>query len=67
MNQNLSVKVSDHAIYCNKYDHVYYVDGCYRKIPLRWMAWEAVILVRLFSFFFFLHVDVKNIKFLNVR
>ncbi|XP_046825475.1 discoidin domain-containing receptor 2-like isoform X1 [Vespa crabro] len=44
VNQNLSVKVSDHAIYCNKYDNVYYVDGCYRKIPLRWMAWEAVIL-----------------------
>ncbi|KZC04736.1 Discoidin domain-containing receptor 2, partial [Dufourea novaeangliae] len=41
---NLEVKVSDHAIYCSKYDHHYYVDAYNTKIPLRWMAWEAVIL-----------------------
>ena len=37
--------MSDHAIYCNKYDHHYFVDGHNVKIPLRWMAWEAVLLV----------------------
>lgn len=32
-------------MYCSKYDGEYYVDECYAKIPLRWMAWEAVISV----------------------
>ncbi|XP_053970588.1 uncharacterized protein LOC128872175 isoform X1 [Hylaeus volcanicus] len=42
--QNLTIKVSDHAMYCSKYDHHYYIDGSNAKIPLRWMAWEAVLL-----------------------
>ncbi|XP_014476730.1 PREDICTED: discoidin domain-containing receptor 2-like isoform X2 [Dinoponera quadriceps] len=41
--KDLLIKVSDQAMYCNKYDGEYYVDECYAKIPLRWMAWEAVI------------------------
>lgn len=41
---DLKIKVSDHAIYCNKYDHHYFIDGHNIKIPLRWMAWEAVLL-----------------------
>ncbi|XP_076764244.1 discoidin domain-containing receptor tyrosine kinase B [Xylocopa sonorina] len=41
---NLTIKVSDHAIYCDKYDHHYFIDGHNAKIPLRWMAWEAVLL-----------------------
>ncbi|KOC61458.1 Discoidin domain-containing receptor 2, partial [Habropoda laboriosa] len=41
---NLTIKVSDHAIYCAKYDHHYFIDGYNVKIPLRWMAWEAVLL-----------------------
>ncbi|OXU17697.1 hypothetical protein TSAR_002230 [Trichomalopsis sarcophagae] len=47
VNKNLIIKVSDHALYCGKYDHEYYVNGYYAKIPLRWMAWEAVLMVRL--------------------
>lgn len=39
------IKVSDHAMYCSKYESEYYVNECYAKIPLRWMAWEAVLLV----------------------
>ncbi|XP_076650199.1 discoidin domain-containing receptor 2-like isoform X2 [Halictus rubicundus] len=42
--QNLTIKVSDHAMYCSKYDHHYYMDAYNGKIPLRWMAWDAVIL-----------------------
>lgn len=41
---DLTIKVSDHAIYCAKYDHHYFLDGYNTKIPLRWMAWEAVLL-----------------------
>ncbi|XP_034181268.2 discoidin domain-containing receptor 2 isoform X1 [Osmia lignaria lignaria] len=44
VSQNLTIKVSDHAMFCKKYDHHYYIDGCNAKIPLRWMAWEAVLL-----------------------
>lgn len=43
--KDLLIKVSDQAMYCSKYDSEYYVDECYAKIPLRWMAWEAVLLV----------------------
>ncbi|KAK0084427.1 hypothetical protein PV326_006263 [Microctonus aethiopoides] len=42
--KNLIIKVSDHAMYCRKYDNEYYVNEFYTKIPLRWMAWEAVLL-----------------------
>ncbi|EFN64360.1 Discoidin domain-containing receptor 2 [Camponotus floridanus] len=41
--KDLLIKVSDQAMYCSKYDNEYYVDECYAKIPLRWMAWEAVL------------------------
>ncbi|XP_020292195.1 uncharacterized protein LOC109858901 [Pseudomyrmex gracilis] len=41
--KDLLIKVSDQAIYCNKYDGEYYIDESYAKIPLRWMAWEAVL------------------------
>ncbi|XP_034942255.1 epithelial discoidin domain-containing receptor 1-like isoform X2 [Chelonus insularis] len=44
VSKNLTIKVSDHAMYCSKYDGEYYVNECYTKIPLRWMAWEAVLL-----------------------
>ncbi|XP_076248235.1 discoidin domain-containing receptor 2-like [Calliopsis andreniformis] len=44
VDKNLTIKVSDHAMYCTKYDHHYYIDGNNGKIPLRWMAWEAVLL-----------------------
>ncbi|EZA62255.1 Discoidin domain-containing receptor [Ooceraea biroi] len=40
---DLLIKVSDQAMYCSKYDSEYYMDECYAKIPLRWMAWEAVL------------------------
>ncbi|XP_012523406.1 uncharacterized protein LOC105829245 [Monomorium pharaonis] len=41
--KDLLIKVSDQAMYCSKYDSEYYIDECYAKIPLRWMAWEAVL------------------------
>ncbi|XP_058799560.1 discoidin domain-containing receptor 2-like [Phymastichus coffea] len=44
VNKNLIIKVSDHALYCSKYDHEYFVNGYYAKVPLRWMAWEAVLM-----------------------
>ncbi|XP_012279194.1 discoidin domain-containing receptor 2 [Orussus abietinus] len=44
VNKNLTIKVSDHAMYCSKYEQDYYVNEYYAKIPLRWMAWEAVLL-----------------------
>ena len=45
VSKNLIIKVSDHAMYCSKYDQEYYVNGYYAKVPLRWMAWEAILLV----------------------
>ncbi|XP_026671582.1 discoidin domain-containing receptor tyrosine kinase B-like [Ceratina calcarata] len=44
VDRNLTIKVSDHATYCTKYDHHYLIDGQNVKIPLRWMAWEAALL-----------------------
>lgn len=43
--KDLLIKVSDQAMYCSKYDNEYYIDECYTKIPIRWMAWEAVLSV----------------------
>lgn len=46
-------------MFCNKYDHHYYIDGCNAKIPLRWMAWEAVLLVSEHS------IDISRIPVLH--
>jgi len=43
--KDLLIKVSDQAMYCSKYDSEYYINDSYVKIPLRWMAWEAVLSV----------------------
>ncbi|XP_015523678.2 discoidin domain-containing receptor 2 [Neodiprion lecontei] len=44
VSKNMTIKVSDHAMYCSKYDQEYYIDDCYARVPLRWMAWEAILL-----------------------
>lgn len=59
---DLLIKVSDQAMYCSKYDGEYYMDECYAKIPLRWMAWEAVLSVILWNFFISLILGIIRIK-----
>ncbi|XP_025833033.1 discoidin domain-containing receptor 2-like [Agrilus planipennis] len=39
-----TVKVSDHAMYCNRYDIDYYISDTKVKLPIRWMAWESLLL-----------------------
>ncbi|XP_049784959.1 discoidin domain-containing receptor 2-like [Schistocerca cancellata] len=39
-----SVKVSDHATYCSRYDRDYYVSDTQARLPVRWMAWESLLL-----------------------
>lgn len=43
--KDLAVKVSDHAMYCDKYEGDYYRSDTKAKLPIRWMAWEALLLV----------------------
>ncbi|CAH1395254.1 unnamed protein product [Nezara viridula] len=38
------IKVSDHAMYCNKYESDYYLSDTKAKLPIRWMAWESLLL-----------------------
>ncbi|XP_026463457.1 discoidin domain-containing receptor 2-like isoform X2 [Ctenocephalides felis] len=42
--KDLAVKVSDHAMYCDKYEGDYYRSDTKAKLPIRWMAWEALLL-----------------------
>ena len=43
--KNYVVKVSDHAIYCTQYENDYYVTDKKSRLPIRWMAWESVLMV----------------------
>ncbi|XP_018915525.2 discoidin domain-containing receptor 2 [Bemisia tabaci] len=42
--KNYVIKVSDHAMYCSQYDLDYYVSDTKTKLPIRWMAWESILL-----------------------
>lgn len=43
--KNYSLKISDHALYCNQYDSDYYVSDTKSRLPIRWMSWESLLLV----------------------
>ncbi|XP_034232550.1 discoidin domain-containing receptor 2-like [Thrips palmi] len=42
--RNYQVKVSDHAVFTAEYDSEYYSSDTGSKLPVRWMAWEALLL-----------------------
>ncbi|XP_049829202.1 epithelial discoidin domain-containing receptor 1-like [Schistocerca gregaria] len=41
---DFSLKVSDHAMYCSRYDLDYYPSDTHTKLPVRWMSWESLLL-----------------------
>lgn len=43
--KNYAVKISDHAMYCGRYEADYYVSDTKARLPIRWMAWESLLLV----------------------
>ncbi|XP_056630665.1 discoidin domain-containing receptor 2-like [Diorhabda sublineata] len=46
IDKNFTVKVSDHAMYCDRYENDYYISDTKARLPLRWMSWEALLLGR---------------------
>ncbi|KAE8746603.1 hypothetical protein FOCC_FOCC006717 [Frankliniella occidentalis] len=42
--RNFQVKVSDHAVFCNEYEPQYYCSDTGSRLPIRWMAWESLLL-----------------------
>lgn len=42
----MRVKVSDHAMWCDRYAGDYYVSDTQARLPVRWMSWEALLLGR---------------------
>ncbi|XP_021918994.1 discoidin domain-containing receptor 2-like [Zootermopsis nevadensis] len=42
--KNYVVKISDHAMYCGQYEADYYVSDTKSRLPIRWMAWESLLL-----------------------
>nr|CAD7439501.1 unnamed protein product [Timema bartmani]CAD7452061.1 unnamed protein product [Timema tahoe] len=44
LGKDYHVKVSDHAMYCCRYEADYYVSDTKAKLPIRWMAWESLLL-----------------------
>ncbi|KAJ8942408.1 hypothetical protein NQ318_014455 [Aromia moschata] len=45
IDKNFTVKVSDHAMYCDRYENDYYISDTKARLPIRWMSWEALLLV----------------------
>ncbi|XP_018579387.1 discoidin domain-containing receptor 2-like, partial [Anoplophora glabripennis] len=46
IDKNFTVKVSDHAMYCERYENDYYISDTKARLPIRWMSWEALLLGR---------------------
>lgn len=46
--KHYSIKISDHAIYASKYNNDYYQVDTKARLPVRWMAWECLLLVSIF-------------------
>ncbi|KAL1117262.1 hypothetical protein AAG570_004588 [Ranatra chinensis] len=42
--KSYQIKVSDHAMYCSQYEGDYYISDTKTKLPIRWMAWESLLL-----------------------
>lgn len=46
IDKSFTVKISDHAMYCSRYEQDYYVSDTKAKLPIRWMSWENLLLGR---------------------
>ncbi|XP_045464943.1 discoidin domain-containing receptor tyrosine kinase B-like [Harmonia axyridis] len=44
IDKSFTVKISDHAMYCDRYEGDYYISDTKTKLPLRWMSWESLLL-----------------------
>ncbi|XP_052126283.1 discoidin domain-containing receptor tyrosine kinase B [Frankliniella occidentalis] len=44
VSHHYNVKVSDHAVFCSAYDLHYYNSDTGSRLPIRWMAWESLLL-----------------------
>lgn len=43
------MKISDHAMYCDRYESDYYISDTKARLPIRWMSWESLLLVSPFK------------------
>ncbi|XP_071444959.1 discoidin domain-containing receptor 2-like [Hetaerina americana] len=39
-----SLKITDHAMYWSRFENDYYVSDTKARLPIRWMAWESLLL-----------------------
>ncbi|XP_060519613.1 discoidin domain-containing receptor tyrosine kinase B-like [Cylas formicarius] len=46
VDKNFTIKVSDHAMYCDRYESDYYISDTKARLPIRWMSWESLLLGR---------------------
>ncbi|KAJ1523648.1 hypothetical protein ONE63_001491 [Megalurothrips usitatus] len=44
VSHHYTVKVSDHAVFCSAFDQHYYSSDTGSRLPIRWMAWESLLL-----------------------
>ncbi|XP_049885499.1 epithelial discoidin domain-containing receptor 1-like [Pectinophora gossypiella] len=44
VSEDLNVKVSDYAMFCEEFVGDYHMTGDGSRIPLRWMAWESLLM-----------------------
>lgn len=45
IDKNFTVKISDHAMYCDRFEGDYYISDTKSRLPIRWMSWESLLLV----------------------
>lgn len=45
MSEELVVKISDYAMFCEEFVGDYHIMPNGTHMPLRWMAWESLLLV----------------------
>ncbi|KAJ3663139.1 hypothetical protein Zmor_007447 [Zophobas morio] len=46
IDKSFTVKISDHAMYCDRYESDYYISDTKARLPIRWMSWESLLLGR---------------------
>ncbi|RZC40456.1 Pkinase Tyr domain containing protein [Asbolus verrucosus] len=44
IDKSFTVKISDHAMYCDRYESDYYISDTKARLPIRWMSWESLLL-----------------------
>lgn len=63
VSEELNVKVSDYAMFCEEFVEDYHIMPDGSRLPLRWMAWESLLMVSVKKRLPLVHLSEEVVQF----